>query len=97
MNIRYKQKGIALKFTGDNFDEFLEEIPNLKSIVEADFSSVEQWIDASKNSDGILLRNAENIWILVREGLYFISIEGLDFAVSEENFKEDFEEIEETV
>lgn len=97
MNIRYRQKGIALKFTGDNFDEFLEEIPNLKSIVEADFSSVEQWIEASKNSEGILLRNAENIWILVKKGLYFISIEGLDLAVSEENFKEDFEEIEETV
>lgn len=97
MNIRYRQKGIALKFTGDNFDEFLEEIPNLKSIVEADFSSVEQWVEVSKNSEGILLRHDENIWILVREGLYFISIEGLDFAVSEENFKEDFEEIEETV
>lgn len=97
MNIRYKQKGIALKFTGDNFDEFLEEIPNLKSIVEADFSSVEQWIEASKNSEGILLRHDEGVWILVKKGLYFISIEGLDLAVSEENFKEDFEEIEETV
>lgn len=97
MNIRYKQKGIALKFTGDNFDEFLKEIPNLERIVEADFSSVEQWINASKNSDGILLRHAEDVWILVKEGLYFISIEGLDLAVSEENFREDFEEIEETV
>lgn len=97
MNIRYKQKGIALKFTGDNFNEFLEEIPYLKTRVEADFSSVEQWIEQSKNSKAILLRHAENVWILINEGFYFVSIEGLDLAVSEENFKEDFEEIEETV
>ncbi len=89
MNIQYKQRGIAVKFDGNNWEEFAA-IPEIRRNIEERFSTVESWINTCNGVP--LVRLAEHQWLRVNNGQYFISIEDLDLVMNEEEFNNLFEE-----
>lgn len=92
MNIRYKVSGIAVKFDGENYEE-------LYNLLTAHDRSHYENLEAYKagalsrnNKPAIKLVGQE--WLIIETGQYFVSIDGVDIIVNEQDFNENFESYE---
>lgn len=96
MNIRYKAKGIAFHFTLDNLPN-IQNIPELWEPIRERFNTLEEYIQDVRTRNLGLIKSASTGWLIINLGSYFVSIEGIDLIVSESDFNQLFEEVEETV
>lgn len=98
MNIRYKSKGVAVKFTSGDFDSLLE-IPKLREHITERFGNLEDWKrDATVARQGCpVVRSADAAWYVIRPNQYFVTIDDCDLILEETEFVDMFEQIEEIV
>lgn len=92
MNIRYKTSGVAVKFDGENYEE-------LYNLLTTHDRSYYENLEAYKA--GAILRNNKPViklvgqeWLVIETGQYFVSIDGVDIIVDEQDFNENFESYE---
>lgn len=96
MNIRYKAKGIAFHFTLDNLPN-IQNIPELWEPIRERFNTLEEYIQDVTTRHSGLIKAAGTDWLVIPFNHYFVSIEGIDLILSEQDFKELFEEAEEAI
>lgn len=92
MNIRYKVNGIAVKFDGENY----EELYNLLTTHDRSYyENLEAYkAEALSRNNRPAVRLAGQEWLLIETGQYFVSIDGVDIVVNEQDFNENFESYE---
>lgn len=89
MNIRYKANGIAVKFDGENYEELFNL---LKPIDRSRFTTLEAYKeDAEARANRPLIKYAENEWLTIQAGEYFVSIDEVDIITTETTFNGNFE------
>lgn len=92
MNIRYKVNGIAVKFNGENYEELYNL---LNSQDRLHYENLEAYkAEALSRNNRPAVRLAGQEWLIIETGQYFVSIDGVDIAVNEQDFNENFESYE---
>lgn len=92
MNIRYKVSGIAVKFDGENYEELYNL---LDSQDRYHYENLEAYkAEALSRNNRPAVRLASQEWLIIETGQYFVSIDGVDIVVNEQDFNENFESYE---
>lgn len=94
MNIRYKVKGIAVQFNGENYEELYNL---LKPQHRSHYENLEAYkAEALSRNNMPSIRYAGQEWLVMAVGHYFVSIDGVDIVVNEQDFNENFETYEQS-
>lgn len=92
MNIRYKVSGIAVKFNGENYEELYNL---LNSQDRSHYENLEAYKAGALSRDNRpAIKLAGQEWLIIETGQYFVSIDGVDIVVNEQDFNENFESYE---
>ena len=94
MNIRYKVRGIAVQFNGENY----EELYNLLKLQDrSHYENLEAYkAEALSRNNRPTIKYAGQEWLVIETGYYFVSIDGVDIVVNEQDFNENFETYEQS-
>ena len=92
MNIRYKVSGIAVKFNGENYEELYNLLNSQDRSHYENLEAYKAGALSRNNRPAIKLAGQE--WLIIETGQYFVSIDGVDIVVNEQDFNENFESYE---
>ena len=92
MNIRYKVNGIAVKFDGENYEELYNLLDSQDRLHYENLEAYKAEALSRNNRPAIKLVGQE--WLVIEAGQYFVSIDGVDIVVNEQDFNENFESYE---